>query len=779
MTLAAYVVSAPPRADGKCGTFYPVNLISPDVTWNNAGLPDDLVNRPNGTTISEDMRVLLSGVGAATAVLTVVIVSGPANDWGIGGGDNLTNDGTTNGEGVIKVRATYLGSDFDSANMSWSIVTPAPPDTLSPTEVLFKSLVAIDTTKIALEVFPPVDPKNPTSDAKGLLSVSIEREISGEGYAEVASKAVSAGLSLQYSGTNIGSVTPAPSFTQNISFWDITAAGAEIWQTTDELAFVHTSLVGDFVATVLCKQITGVAGVFSKAGIMARDGTAADAPWACVFSMCDPSDGANDYVKGEYRPSAGASAQAMNAKTGGLTGDRYLRLERVGNVFSTYYWQTSIADWVLLGSQSITMPTSVEVGLAVSSQDINNEITVNFEQFAVQNLPIITHSDTGLTANINYNYRARAKDLESPANTGAFGPVRPITTPAAPPTGQNYEDVIDDNIVGYAKHWNVTGGAGRPLVVVTNLNNSGPGSLRQALADNPNGSWIIFSQGLTGSITLNSTLGMVANTTIDGRGANITIIGPNSSAPAIAARLGDFNWILMYLIVDSRDPNPTDQDNINIFNSNSDVSNPNRCERFWIYHVSFLGAEDENLNLRRMHGKYTIQSCLLRNNSGGASSAFGTLIANSASGAWQQQIQLGTFYRNEFDSNHRQPYVAAPSNIHLYNNYHHDWASESCLVAAQVFGDSPLVAQALCENDIWDGNVGNRSFYPGPTGSSNDGETKGSGNLHLNGAFGTERNPGSVFVPPYTYPEMQTATTGLRDAIVADVGWQNVTNPAH
>ncbi len=764
MALAQFSYSVAPRvSDGVVGSFKPVNIISPDVTWNNGGLPD-LINRPNGTAISEDMRVLLSGAGAATAVLTIITVSGDdavaVGGFSIaGGGDDLDSAAGTDGSGVLKVRATYLGADFDSASMNWSIVTAASPDILPPTVGLFKSLVAVSPTQVDLAIFPPVDPKSPTSDADGLLSVKIERELAGAGFSEVAAKAVSPGLSLQYSGTNIGGVSPAPGFVQTGADWAITSGGAQLWQTTDNCAFAHASIVGDFIATVLCKQFTGVVGAFSKCGIHARDGIAADAAWVTVFSMSDPSDGANDYVKPEYRPSAGASAQAMNLKTGGLTGERWLRLERVGNTFSAYFWQTSLPDWVLLGSQSVVMPAAIEVGLVSSSQDVNNEYTVNFEEFAVQNLAVILHSDTGLVQNTSYNYRALATDLEIPTNTGAVGPFRSITTPLVVPPQLDYEDVLDE-MVGWAKHVNVQGGAGRPLITVTNLNNGGSGSYRQAQIDNPNGAWIIFTQGLTGTINLTASMPFVSKTTTDGRGADITFNGNTGSGFTFRTLDGSVNdFILMYVKVTG-----TVQDNINV----------DFAKNFWLHHLDIGTAGDERLSIRKTDGNYTVQEVDF---SSGTTKAI--LFYNSTSyvPAFDDKYCVGTFFRNDLGARTRLPRINAPTLCHIYNNYVHSF-NDVATVGATLHAQS-LPAEVLYENNIVDADGTINQYLKMTSGNlPNSGKAKSTGNLELNGAFAAERLASQVFVPPYAYTKA-TATTALRDDILSTVGWRNVVNPAH
>ncbi|SMP55245.1 S-layer homology domain-containing protein [Anoxynatronum buryatiense] len=63
---------------------------------------------------------------------------------------------------------------------------------------------------------------------------------------------------------------------------------------------------------------------------------------------------------------------------------------------------------------------------------------------------------------------------------------------------------------------------------VTNLNDSGAGSLRQAIADAADGDTILFQSGLNGTITLTSELFINKTLTIDGGDSTITISGNNA-----------------------------------------------------------------------------------------------------------------------------------------------------------------------------------------------------------------------------------------------------------
>ncbi len=70
-------------------------------------------------------------------------------------------------------------------------------------------------------------------------------------------------------------------------------------------------------------------------------------------------------------------------------------------------------------------------------------------------------------------------------------------------------------------------GVNAATLTVTNLNDSGPGSLRQAIADSLEGDIIAFDNGLTGTLTLLSTIEIDKSLTINGPGKDIVTISGN------------------------------------------------------------------------------------------------------------------------------------------------------------------------------------------------------------------------------------------------------------
>jgi hypothetical protein len=108
---------------------------------------------------------------------------------------------------------------------------------------------------------------------------------------------------------------------------------------------------------------------------MARNGTAANAAHAMVVRT------ASNGVAFQYRTAAGGASGNVNLPS--VTGTVYVRLKRTGNSFSAEYSTTGTA-WTAIGSPvTITMPTGVKAGLAVTSHVQGTAATATFTDVAV------------------------------------------------------------------------------------------------------------------------------------------------------------------------------------------------------------------------------------------------------------------------------------------------------------------------------------------------------------------------------------------------------------
>ncbi len=362
---------------------------------------------------------------------------------------------------------------------------------------------------------------------------------------------------------------------------------------------------------------------------------------------------------------------------------------------------------------------------------------------------------------------------ESITRIPSVGSLAFIGAAPSPVESGNREDILAD-MVGYADHYGVTGGggAGGSLVTVTNLNNSGPGSLRQAVADASGATWIRFDKDLGGTIFLSTRINLKSDMTIDGRGANVLIDGTGDSF-ALVARGGPRNIIFMYIKV--QHPAGTDSDAVSFLNNTSQSSaNANTLtELIWLYHCDFLDSSDGSLDFSRTRARATIQSCYFRNASGTGGSGKCHLVTNGTTGLdWDDIDQEITATRNHWDNiQQRYPRLGAPCNYHQFNDY-----IENPTFQYQLSSNDPPgnPAQLFLEKSIVDGLTGD--LFDVTLSGFTTGWTKSSGNLLTGPTNAVLNNSASVFTPPYSYTA-QTADAALQTAIIAEAGWKSVPFP--
>ena len=150
--------------------------------------------------------------------------------------------------------------------------------------------------------------------------------------------------------------------------WTVGGSGADIWAGSDQCNFVNQTLTGDGSlvtrVTALPTNADGTSTPNSKAGIMIRASTAANAPFADL--VFDVSQG----LQFHNRSTAGASVVQPVANVALGAAPVWLRLTRGGNVFQAHYTTVSsptASDWIFICSTTITLPASALAGLAVTS----------------------------------------------------------------------------------------------------------------------------------------------------------------------------------------------------------------------------------------------------------------------------------------------------------------------------------------------------------------------------------------------------------------------------
>jgi hypothetical protein len=158
---------------------------------------------------------------------------------------------------------------------------------------------------------------------------------------------------------DIGAVAASGAASYANSKFTVIGSGADIGGTADEFRYLYQPASGD------CTIVARVASIANtdpraKAGVMIRE------------TLTDGSKHASAFVT----PGNGVSAQArtvtggnsVNVNVAGLTAPYWLKVVRSGNTFTSSY-SANGTTWTLLQSQSITMGSSVYIGIAVTSRN--------------------------------------------------------------------------------------------------------------------------------------------------------------------------------------------------------------------------------------------------------------------------------------------------------------------------------------------------------------------------------------------------------------------------
>ena len=161
----------------------------------------------------------------------------------------------------------------------------------------------------------------------------------------------------------------------------VSGAGADIWNTADQFQYLSQPLTGDGEITV--KVVSqGNTNSWAKAGLMMRESTAAGSRFANIFVT--PAQG----IVAQYRGGTGQAALQHASVTGGAPS--WLRLRRQGNSFTASY-SSNGTNWTQLGNvpMSVTMSSTIQVGLAVTSHDANLLSQVQFTDLSLTGSPVV------------------------------------------------------------------------------------------------------------------------------------------------------------------------------------------------------------------------------------------------------------------------------------------------------------------------------------------------------------------------------------------------------
>jgi hypothetical protein len=164
----------------------------------------------------------------------------------------------------------------------------------------------------------------------------------------------------------------------------VTGAGADIWGTADAFRFAYMPLTGDgwVVADVTSVQyITS----WTKAGVMMRE--TLDPGSRHAFMLVSAGKGL------AFQRRVNSNNVSTSTPGGSGAPPRYVRLRRSGNTFTSAF-SVDGANWTTVGSETIAMPSTIYVGLAVSSHVAGTLATAKFTATAVTDASNVTGTET-------------------------------------------------------------------------------------------------------------------------------------------------------------------------------------------------------------------------------------------------------------------------------------------------------------------------------------------------------------------------------------------------
>ena len=179
-------------------------------------------------------------------------------------------------------------------------------------------------------------------------------------------------LPAPWQGQDVGAVGLAGTASSSSGVFTVSAAGADISGSQDSFYFVSQALGA---ATTVTARITSLgASARARAGIMIRDGAAANAPHV---SLLVTTDGAVEFVQ---RTGTGGTTAVRGRTTQALPA--WLRLVKSGAKV-TASMSADGQTWRTLGTRNINS-TRMQAGLAATSRDSAQRTTVTADNVAVK-----------------------------------------------------------------------------------------------------------------------------------------------------------------------------------------------------------------------------------------------------------------------------------------------------------------------------------------------------------------------------------------------------------
>ncbi|MCV2484517.1 family 16 glycosylhydrolase [Flavobacterium sp. SH_e] len=183
-------------------------------------------------------------------------------------------------------------------------------------------------------------------------------------------------LPAPWTSTDLGAVTPAGEATHASGTFTIKGAGNDIWETSDQFQFVNQPITGDAEIIAKVNSLTNT-NTYAKAGVMFRETLTPTSKHA----MTDASAAAGIEFLTRDTTSGVTTAEIATGAA-----PKWIRLVRSGNVFTSYSSDNG-TTWTQIGTpRTISMASTIYVGMAVTSHANGTLTTGVFSDVTVRNI---------------------------------------------------------------------------------------------------------------------------------------------------------------------------------------------------------------------------------------------------------------------------------------------------------------------------------------------------------------------------------------------------------
>jgi phosphatidylserine/phosphatidylglycerophosphate/cardiolipin synthase-like enzyme/regulation of enolase protein 1 (concanavalin A-like superfamily) len=226
--------------------------------------------------------------------------------------------------------------------------------------------LSIDQIMLSREAFLSTAPGSPKSD--------------GTIYGEQGGVALpppppppSSGLPTGWSTADIGSIGIPGSASYSNGQFTLQASGSDIWGTSDAFRYVYQTLTGNGSIVALVSSLTNT-DVWTKGGVMIRESLTPGSAHATMFVSAAKG------LSFQRRVTAGGISTATAGPASAAP--YWVKVERSGNVI-TASRSTTGSSWAVVGTETIALPETVYVGLALTSHNNSALATGTFDAIAI------------------------------------------------------------------------------------------------------------------------------------------------------------------------------------------------------------------------------------------------------------------------------------------------------------------------------------------------------------------------------------------------------------